>query len=261
VRHLLNQPENLPTQVFSTPLLRINLAEFFGNDALRRLGEIASSKYASFAEQKRAEGMTASNDINDDFFTSQMSGNDRTGSEAHTWWPELYRDSEDWTKLVAVLEEAALDFAFRLSTARDDLVDRETLRQTTYSVIWAAVYPEGVRGGGRHGAHAHQATISSCVFYAVTGNTTAPIGFYDPRGAHVHKDYERHMSEFEWQPRAPFHQPLWVFPEAGDLVCFPSWLIHTVPTKLDASTYRVAFPINLQVEGTLDSWHMTATST
>lgn len=265
VRAILDKPENRNAQVFSTPLLHVNFADFFGAEALERLGRLAADKYNAFAKEKRGrEGEhIKANDINDDFFTSQFTAHDRFSAEAIKWWPELYQDSPEYKKLITILEETAIEFALRTSTARDytPSVSREQLRATTYSVVWAAVYPEGSVGGGRHGAHAHQATISSCVFYAVTGNSTAPIAFYDPRGEHVHNDYERYETEFEWQPKAPFHQPLWVFPEVGDLICFPSWLIHSVPTKLDASTYRVAFPINLQVDGVLDSWHMTATST
>lgn len=161
-----------------------------------------------------------------------------------------------------MLTEGALDFAYKAATARDEtpLLTREELRGNLSPVVWAAVYPEGDRGGGRHGAHTHQSSVSSCVFYSKVGNTTAPIGFYDPRGAPIHYDYEVHRTEFEWQPEAPFHQPLWLFPEAGDLICFPSWLVHTVPARTDTDTYRVAFPINLQSR-LLDTWHMTATAT
>ena len=35
------------------------------------------------------------------------------------------------------------------------------------------------------------------------------------------------------------------FPTEGDLVCFPSWLVHNVPSHWESET-RVAFAANLQ---------------
>merc|ERR1711924_481084 len=109
--------------------------------------------------------------------------------------------------------------------------------------------------GARHGFHAHQDDLVSCVLYAITGPTKSspsdtPIGFIDPRGGSPLDDYERHRSEFnDWQPRAPFHQPLYIFPRAWDIVCFPSWLIHFVPTHVsETNVTRAVFAMNLQTE-------------
>ena len=100
-------------------------------------------RYALFEEEMRAEGVHSPNDINDRFFSKQFSGSDMHNKEAHEWWPEMYRDSEDWQKLVELLNEGAIDFAVRLVNARGGpRITREDMYASTYHVIWAAVYPE-----------------------------------------------------------------------------------------------------------------------
>ena len=126
-------------------------------------------------------------------------------------------------------------------------------------VMWVQVYPSYRKSGGRHGYHAHQNSLISCVLYAQTDPVKTPIGFLDPRGAPVTRDYERVKAEFDGlQPTAPFHQPYFVFPEAGDVVCFPSWLIHFVPSHTGSNTTRIAFAFNLQENDAMDAWFLTA---
>merc|ERR1712176_1074534 len=90
-------------------------------------------------------------------------------------------------------------------------------------------------------------------------NTTTPLGFLDARGAYVLQDYEKfHTEHSSFQPLAPFHRPYYVFPRPGDMVCFPSYLIHFAPSHtslLGGRKTRVAFPMNLQMRPTkMDSW-------
>eukprot|EP01047_Picozoa_sp_COSAG01_P018355 COSAG01_NODE_992_length_12250_cov_14.174356_3_plen_99_part_00 len=58
---------------------------------------------------------------------------------------------------------------------------------------------------------------------------------------------------------APFHRNIYLFPKKGDLVCFPSWLVHQVPmveAKGKKNEARVAFAANMQFQ-TIDQWLRT----
>merc|ERR1711972_299797 len=56
------------------------------------------------------------------------------------------------------------------------------------------------------------------------------------------KEYDKEFGS--WQPAAPFHQPFYVFPKVGDVVCFPGWLLHFVPSHVQSKVNRVAIPLN-----------------
>merc|ERR1719229_163727 len=99
--------------------------------------------------------------------------------------------------------------------------------------LWAAVY---LGDGSRHGQHAHQNSFSSCVVYLRMGLPQTPIKFLDPRGAPPLNDYEQHLAEHDFEPTAPFHHSAHFYPDEGDLVCFPSWLIHEVPSHWRSGT-------------------------
>ncbi|CAD7922475.1 unnamed protein product [Amoebophrya sp. A120] len=123
---------------------------------------------------------------------------------------------------------------------------------------WVQVYP---KQGGRHNPHAHQDSIVSCVLYAVTDPTKTPIALMDPRGRNVMHDYERYgnaVNAYGWQGNAPFHQPYYIFPEKGDVLCFPSWLIHQVPPHENSTVTRVGFAFNLALRTRWDGWFNAA---
>ena len=50
--------------------------------------------------------------------------------------------------------------------------------------------------------------------------------FSDPRGAPPAHTYEQYEGEHDFEPAAPFHGQLSYFPSEGELLIFPSWLVH-----------------------------------
>ena len=77
------------------------------------------------------------------------------------------------------------------------------------------------------------------------GRGATPIFFVDPRGKSPVDNYERFNKEWDFQPTWPFVDSLYVFPDGGEIVCFPSWLIHNVPSHFSKKTFRVVLAANL----------------
>jgi len=232
--------------LFPTRVLHTNVLSELPPGFEQRLSDLCVRKYGEFAT--RFPGIDP-NDLNDKFFSYQITSEKQLQDPAaQRVWPEMYHDSEDFKLLLRLMSGALKNFlpATGLAPLPGDDQDYAT-------VLWAAVYPGN---GGRHGYHVHQNSISSCVLYLRTAGATTPITFVDPRGAPPLDDYERHVKERDWEPVAPFHHSEYFFPEAGDLVCFPSWLVHTVPSHWENTT-RVAFAANLQAGKPWDSWHRT----
>ena len=110
--------------------------------------------------------------------------------------------------------------------------------------MWAAVYETGTV----HSHHVHQASVVSAVYYSRTGgsdNPGTPIVFSDPRGAPPAQSYEQFEGGHDFEPTAPFHHQLNYFPSEGELVLFPSWLVHKVPGHA-GDQHRVSWPFNWQ---------------
>jgi len=223
--------------LFPTLITSVNVIQHFGSSFAKKLADVAVAKYRAFSAARKKEGMLDPNDINDRFFNSQ------------SHWPELhrlkeYKQLQDF--LLAALIAHAEKTGYPLS---------EKDKAGAHISMWAAVYLED---GGRHGYHVHQGSLSSCVFYAKAPPGKTPIMFIDPRGAPPIHDYEQHLGERDFEPMAPFHHNYHFFAEAGDLVCFPSWLVHRVPSHFEHEA-RVAFPANLQADKYWDTWYRSST--
>lgn len=232
--------------IFPTRILQVNVKQFMPEGFLERLSDLCIKKYKAFAKQNP---QLNPNDLNDRFFSSQVTNEDQLDDpEAQKMWPQLYKKSKDF-KLLRRLIGGALK-AFVPKTG----LGAEPSDKDASVILWAAVYPGN---GGRHGYHVHQNSVSSCVFYVKTAGATTPISFIDPRGAPPVNDYEQHEEERDFEPVAPFHHPEYIFPEPGDLICFPSWLVHNVPSHW-VEEHRVAFAANLQHQSNWDAWHRTA---
>mmetsp|Transcript_61300 Transcript_61300/g.143463 ORF Transcript_61300/g.143463 Transcript_61300/m.143463 type:complete len:507 (-) Transcript_61300:65-1585(-) len=230
---------------FPTKILSVNVLSLLGEGFTKRLADLAVSKYEQFG--KKYPGIDP-NDLNDKFFGFQSTRAERLSAKAQQKWPEMYQDSEDFKILTRVMKGALLGFLEKTGVTMP-------LGDTNYGlVLWAAVYPGN---GGRHGYHVHQGSASSCVLYARVAGASTPISFIDPRGAPPVNDYEQYEKERDFEPQAPFHHNEYFFPKEGDLVCFPSWLVHNVPSHWESET-RVAFAANLQGDGAWDSWFHTA---
>ncbi|CAE7547359.1 unnamed protein product [Symbiodinium natans] len=230
---------------FPTKILSVNVRSWLPEGFTTRLADLAVRKYEQFGKQY--PGIDP-NDLNDKFFGFQSTRADQLSKSQQKKWPEMYRDSEDFKILTRVMKGALLGFLNKTGAP----VPQSD--QSYGLVLWAAVYPGN---GGRHGYHVHQGSASSCVLYARVAGASTPISFIDPRGAPPVNDYEQYEKERDFEPQAPFHHNEYFFPTEGDLVCFPSWLVHNVPSHWESET-RVAFAANLQGEGAWDSWFHTA---
>ncbi|CAJ1434109.1 unnamed protein product [Effrenium voratum] len=229
--------------VFPTKILSVNVLSMLPEGFADRLAGLAEAKYQQFS--KKFPDIDP-NDLNDKFFGFQSTHASRLGSGDVKKWPEMYR-SEDFKILTRVMDGALRGFLERTGAAATEASDYDL-------VLWAAVYPGN---GGRHGYHVHQGSASSCVLYAKVAGASTPISFIDPRGAPPVADYEQYEKERDFEPQAPFHHNEYFFPQPGDLVCFPSWLVHNVPSHWETET-RVAFAANLQGRHPWDSWFHTA---
>mmetsp|Transcript_112356 Transcript_112356/g.194868 ORF Transcript_112356/g.194868 Transcript_112356/m.194868 type:complete len:473 (+) Transcript_112356:65-1483(+) len=236
--------------IFPTLITTTNVEKFFGKSFCKKLASIALKKFSAFSAMRKKQGQTDPNDINDAFFSQQSTGEGSIKSpRAQQFWPELY-NSKEFEQLWEFVKAALFEHASRSGYA---LGPHE--RQEAHSVLWAAVY---LSDGTRHGYHVHQGSFSSCVFYAQAPPGKTPIMFIDPRGAQPTNDYEQHIGERDYEPTAPFHHNYHFFAEAGDLVCFPSWLVHRVPSHFEQEP-RVAFAANLQGDRLWDPWYRSAT--
>eukprot|EP00048_Salpingoeca_helianthica_P004217 m.74782 g.74782 ORF g.74782 m.74782 type:complete len:165 (+) comp13107_c0_seq2:585-1079(+) len=88
---------------------------------------------------------------------------------------------------------------------------------------WATVHFNCIE----HLAHTHPTNVVSGVYYVATPPTSGPILFHDPRG-----------------PLPPFDNTITIEPQAGDVVLFPSWLLHQVaPTSGSDQRISIAFNV------------------
>lgn len=246
--------------LFPTHIYHTNLSPFLSNGWCERLASLAIEKYTTFSAQARQQiPYITANQVNNGFFNNQKKNDFQLNNpQERAWWPELYDKSPDFPQLRQLMRASLEEYAKRqgLVTLGSSGADAHV------TVLWAAVYP-GVREGevgGRHGYHTHEFSLASCVLYLKTsGNDSGPIAFIDPRGAAPLDDWERDKTEYDVQPTAPFHRNEYLFPEPGDVVCFPSWLVHSVPSLRKGGT-RVVFSANLQAVSNKDSWLRTAVS-
>jgi len=224
--------------LFPTLITSVNVVKHFGKGFCEKLADLAIKKYRAFSTDRKKKGQTDPNDINDAFFSAQARN-----------WPELYR-SDEYKQLKSFMTESLIEHAKKTGYG----LSKEDIKKSQIT-LWAAIYLED---GGRHGYHVHQGSLSSCVFYAKAPSGRTPLMFVDPRGAPPTHDYEQHHGEHDFEPVAPFHHNYHFFAEAGDVVCFPSWLVHRVPSHYEAEE-RVAFPANLQADKVWDSWYRSST--
>jgi len=173
--------------LFPTLITTVNVAKHFGPRFSERLADMAIRKYRAFSEEGKKQGTKDPNDINDNFFSRQATGQGQhLTPEAQQFWGELY-NSKEYAQLQKFMRSALVERAVKSGYPPSS----EYLKQASI-VLWAAVY---LSDGGRHGYHVHQAALSSCVFYAKAPPGKTPIMFVDPRGAPPTHDYEQHLGE------------------------------------------------------------------
>ena len=134
--------------------------------------------------------------------------------------------------------------------------------------LWVSVLGGKHAANTGHSPHAHTNSVCSGAFYSKAPEASAaPIVFSDPRGAWrslsesasllaTEQEEDGLWGRLPTQPQAPFHQQYTLTPTAGQLVVFPSWLVHHVEPQ--EGEERIAWSYNVVAESFMDSWARTA---
>ena len=239
----LTHHELWPTRIATSRIEIPGMPDFH-----KRLSEMAIKKNTEFTKMAQRNGRQRLEDINNAFFSAQDKS-ERPGQRGMQFWPELY-NSKEYKLLLKVLKNAAVDQAMKIGKYR---TDRDKLMRESSMVLWAAVYTTHTP----HLTHVHESSALSGTYYSNAPYGVSPIVFMDPRGGqpmHIDAIFP------ETEPEAPFHHQTTFFPNAGDLVLFPSWLPHRVPPNPSAESNtnpRVTWAFNLEVgsNGWIGSTH------
>jgi hypothetical protein len=90
--------------------------------------------------------------------------------------------------------------------------------------MWASIHANG----SYHVPHHHNGNVLSGVIYVKTPDKSGAIVFDDPRGA-----------------LPPFGKTFRIVPERGDIILFPSWLVHSVSPTI-SSDPRISISFNVK---------------
>ena len=189
------------------------------------------------------------NELNNAFFADQDS--EIFDPDDHPRPSSAFKGVAAVKKLWALQHRFGVEHAIRSGGARPQ-VPSDFVRNVMFP--WCAAYAHGTG----HPPHVHEDSIVSGVFYAKARHGSSPIILSDPRGG-GHRATAGMRSK-TYMPEPPFHHQYYFFPKAGDLLLFPSFMVHEVPEQLNLeldtfSQSRIVFPFNLY--GDLESWSRT----
>lgn len=207
------------------------------NAALARL---ARDGFRDFLEER---GGSTVGDNNDNFYEWQsqlLTPPDQTrvtsspAFRAGTGWRALQR-SPEFRRLKQHVEAAFRGYLVHMGGNA-----AQPLKGRVYA--WANVHGEG-QG---HKPHVHGDSVLSAVYYAKLPPGAGRIVFYDPRGVSSFDHARDLFGGDDAKPAAlpPFTRPFVFNPKPGDLVVFPSWLVHGVEAT-QSTEERVSFSFNL----------------
>jgi len=239
---------------------------------LRKYHEFRDAIFGGAGEDNSAR-RARQDEVNNAFFNWQLTHeSEQQDLQGQQQWPELYRDSKEFTELKNLVKLACLEYLQQIYAASLSALDLAQLELS----IWASVtpsrqpdVPEEDSTGGRLGLafHDHPLALLSGVFYVQAGGKSVaertPTVFADPRGTTPFR-YTRssrvggQSEEATLEPTAPFHRLAYAHASDGLAIVFPSWLVHGVPPH-HGSEDRVVFAFNLHtLQGTtLSSWAKT----
>lgn len=248
-----------PTLVSTLNLHEVSTEANFDLDGfLSRLNDAARTAYAAFIGSGAGCGVHPVDGCNDnDEFFQWQGGQDAS-------MQRLPLETEDRTRLKELATRACLAHV-RAHRRPDVTLEDLGWPDGAGFNMWAAVLG-GAQGNSGHGEHTHANAVCSGAFYSsVPRNTSAsPIVFSDPRGSWAlsreggpWRPTMLFSGSSPGQPLAPFHQQYELSPRAGEVVVFPSWLMHSVRPQVGAE-HRITYSFNV-VGGTfMDAWARTA---
>lgn len=134
------------------------------------------------------------------------------------------------------IQNAAQEAVFQLTRKVSSKVDPESLRHKMFA--WMNVNPKG----GYNAPHTHPGAHWSGVYYVsqpnVTNGSSGMIEFMDPRSDLAH------WRIFE---ASAFRAKRTIRPVAGELIVFPSYLVHWVhPNESDEDRVTIAFNVTFR---------------
>ena len=142
-----------------------------------------------------------------------------------------FQRSDDFAALIDGKRDAAPTYLHA-----HGVLDAEEIADTSPLFCWASIH----LGGSVHPPHVHSDAAVTGTYYARRPDQAAPINFEDPRGR---SPFDL-VAGLEHQLRygggggaggggeavPPFNRTVSVEPTPGDLVVFPPWLVHSVPS-------------------------------
>jgi len=204
--------------MWTTPFMAVR-PKFVNKDMFnQRLSGEAMKAFTRFKESLSAQPVAETNRfviLSEKFFQWQRDNFNRmeAGSTVDESFQELY-SNEDYVTLRKLVVKYSSKYLQRLQ--REETVD--------HIFCWVGLTYEGMY----HLSHTHPDSMLSAVYYSRTPPGSGPIVFDDPRGPRFPFD-GRHIHEVR----------------AGELLVFPSWLVHEViPTQGDVP--RVSFACNMR---------------
>eukprot|EP01112_Ceratiomyxa_fruticulosa_P000222 TRINITY_DN1021_c1_g1_i10.p1 TRINITY_DN1021_c1_g1~~TRINITY_DN1021_c1_g1_i10.p1 ORF type:complete len:302 (-),score=51.37 TRINITY_DN1021_c1_g1_i10:279-1184(-) len=208
--------------MWSTPLFTVNLYQTSLHEKInvqnfnQNLTQMVLDEWKVFLEKNPGTSKSGSdaNSANERFFADQKASFESTGKTA--------LDSYDhFQQLKSIFQIAASTFFVNIGQ-----VDLNNLAQTHNIFCWATVQQNCMS----HLPHTHPYQLVSGVYYSRVPEGAGAIIFEDPRG-----------------PLPPFENRIIYNPKEGDLIIFPSWLLHQVtPTQGDEE--RISFSCNIPGE-------------
>ena len=133
-------------------------------------------------------------------------------------------------------------------------------RHDIHLFAWVNVYNEP----HQHEVHHHVKSRLSGTYYVDVNKTTEPIKFWNPNPASVHsqsgndKQCEGPTEQYEFTGSPAYQTDFKFFPEDGDFLLWPSYLMHSVPQghpRENESYERISISFNLQHAEDLESYH------
>ena len=209
------------THMWTTPILRYHLVKEEHAHLLRAVEAAVLARYEAFSSDCTRRPGETSNDV---WFGAQREAWEE-GKPSFLEEPGSGAESAMKTLRTAFISNMREYIANSIGeeTANDYFEVLNKGEQKLF--IWASVH----EGCSLHTAHVHPETAISGTFYVTTPPGSGTISFDDPRGM-----------------RPPFHSNRLVHtPEAGEMILFPPWLVHTVSPSCEAESPRIALSFNL----------------